>query len=395
MVIIMKILLINVSARNGSVGRIVASLYNGLKARGNEVKVAYGRGDVGDIQSKDAYKIVTDFEVRIHALCSRLAGGSAIYYSKRATKKLIKWIDNYNPDVISIHGAYGYYLNMPILYSYIAKQRKQCYVTLHSCWDFTGHCCYFDLNECYKWKEGCHQCHNLHEYPKACFFDNTHRNWKIKRELYNSIDKCTIIAPSNWIAEYAKKSFLKDKKIVVINNGIDLSVFHKIERKKYVRPRILCIANVWDRRKGLRDVIELAKYAENKIELVVIGLSEKQLKELPDNVTGVQRTNNVEELIEYYNNSTVLFNPTYEDNYPTVNLEAIACHLPVITYDTGGCRETIKNGKYGVIVNKRDYEHVLNIVHCIFDGKMTFDYTDIGFLNQTYMVENYSHIFSR
>ena len=109
---------------------------------------------------------------------------------------------------------------------------------------------------------------------------------------------------------------------------------------------ILGVANVWEKRKGLNDFIELSKLLDgDKYQIVLVGLSDKQVEEIQTNkinIMTIARSNSAKELAEIYTAADCFVNPTYEYNYPTVNLEAEACGTRVITYDTGGCAETIK-----------------------------------------------------
>lgn len=133
----------------------------------------------------------------------------------------------------------------------------------------------------------------------------------------------------------------------VIHNGIDLTVFkptpsdfrqrYHLEDKKV----ILGVASVWDRRKGFDDFLDLAKHLDDSYRIVLVGVNEEQQKILPKNIIGIGRTNSTKELAEIYTAADVFFNPTHEDNYPTVNLEAQACGTPVITYPTGGSVESV------------------------------------------------------
>lgn len=389
----MKVLQINISATSGSVGKIVNNLYWEIIKNGHECKVAYGKGGIGNIPFKDTYKIETKIGLYSHALCSRLFGKSG-FYSKNATQKLLNWIDNYNPDVIHLHGAYGYYINMELLFKYISKHGIKLVSTLHSCWDFTGHCCYFDYPKCDQWKTGCYNCKGYKGYPQCLIKENTHKNLLKKTDLYNSLERAVIVTPSLWLSELAKQTFLSKHKIICINNGLDLNRFKIDSYPKFSKPTILCVANVWSKRKGLEDIIELAAYINKDIDIIVVGLSNKQIKELPANIVGITRTENFEELKKLYSQSTILFNPTYEENYPTVNIEAVACHLPVATYDTGGCRETIDYEKYGKLIAKKDYKAVLNYLYSVYKKDIEYDYDDLSFIDQNKMINSYLEVYN-
>ena len=364
----MKILIINLRIDSGSVGRIVSDLYNGIKKNGNECKIAYARGGIGKINKEDTIKICSDFEVHKHALLTRLFGRTA-FWSKGNTKKFLKKIDSYSPDIIHIHGLYGYYINMEVLFNYIKDKKIKLVSTLHSCWDFTGHCCYFDYIHCEKWKYNCDHCTQIKSYPKS-YFDNTKKNYEKKKNLYNQLNDCIIVTPSQWLTNLAKQSFLKKNTIITINNGIDTEIFKPTYDDEVLdkyginknKKSILCVASTWDKRKGLEDAIELVNYLLEDIQLIIVGINKKQIENISEKVVCIPRTDNVHELATLYTFATLFFNPTYEDNYPTVNLEAIACGTPVVTYDTGGSTEIVENTKLGKIIKKKAYNEIVRLL---------------------------------
>lgn len=355
----MKVLMINSVCGIGSTGRICTDIADELTENGHECKIAFGRKAAPERYQKYAYRITSDGGVKINALKARLFDNEG-FNAARATKKLISFIEEYNPDVIHLHNLHGYYLNVEVLFDYLKKADKKVVWTLHDCWAFTGHCAYFDYPECGKWRENCGNCGRLNDYPKA-IIDRSERNLAKKKGIFGGVKNLTVVTPSKWLAELAKQSFLGEYLIEVINNGIDTAVFHPTEsnfkEKNGLSGKkiILGVANIWDARKGLGDFISLSKKISDDYRIVLVGLDEKQLGMLPENILGITRTSSAKELAEIYTAADVLFNPTYEDNYPTVNLEAQACKTPVVTYDTGGSGETIflDNGK---VVEKGDLE---------------------------------------
>jgi len=220
--------------------------------------------------------------------------------------------------------------------------------TLHDCWAFTGHCGHYLVPKCEKWKKHCFHCPEKKQYPKSIFLDHSYRNFERKKESFLGVKKMQIITPSIWLKEQVEESILGTYPIVVMHNQIDLSVFKRTESNlrsiygvedKFV---VLGVANKWTDRKGLSDFLQIASILDSKFCIFLIGLSKLQIRKMPKTVTGIERTKNVEELAKFYSMADVFLNLTYEDNYPTVNLEAESCGTPVYTYDTGGCRETIK-----------------------------------------------------
>lgn len=300
------------------------------------------------------------FENGIHyALGSCLARNG--YFSFFGTRQLIKQLKKFKPDVINLHNLHSYCINFPMLFKYIRKNKIRTVWTLHDCWSFTGQCPHFDMIGCDKWKTGCHHCPQISAYPKARI-DNSKRMWEVKRKWFTGVENMTLVTPSRWLADLVKESFLKDYPIRVIKNGIDLSVFKPTEsefREKYGisdKKIILGVAFGFGERKGLDAFIELAKRLDrSKYQIVLVGTDENTDPILPDNIISIHRTQNQAELAKIYTAADVLANPTREDNYPTVNMEALACGTPVVTFDTGGSPE-IPNNTCGSVVARDDID---------------------------------------
>lgn len=349
--------MINVVCGIRSTGRICTDLATALEAQGHEVKIAYGREDVPEQFQKYAVKIGSDLDVKLHGAKARLFDGAG-FGSKIATTKFIKWVKEYNPDVIHLHNIHGYYINVEVLFNYLKTCRKKIIWTLHDCWSFTGHTAYCDVIGCDRWINGCYACPLKKEYPKS-LIDRSFRNWKIKKKLFTGIDNLTIVTPSDWLKSLVEKSFLHDYPMKVINNGIDTNLFTPVKssfKRKYKiedKIMVLGVATAWDENKGYSDFIKVAKLLGNKYQVVLVGLTEEQKEKLPDNVIGITRTNSIKELVEIYSAADYTLNLSKTENYPTVNLESICCGTPVITYDIGGSKESIKPAT-GIIVEKSD-----------------------------------------
>lgn len=352
----MKILLINSVCGIGSTGRICTDLAKKLEADGHDVKIAYGRSDViSDQLRKYSVRIGNGVDVKMHALQTRLLDNHGLA-SKRATKKFLQWTDEYNPDLVWLHNLHGYYINYELLFQWIkSRPRMQVKWTLHDCWAFTGHCSHFTVAKCEQWKNHCSCCPQTHRYP-ACYVKGAaSQNFDRKCEAFTGVKNMTLITPSQWLADLVKQSFLKEYPVEVHHNTIDTNVFKPTpsdfrERYGLVGKKIvLGVASSWGERKGLYDFYKLATMLNDRYAIVLVGLIEKQIKKLPKNILGIKRTNSPQELAAIYTAADVFFNPTYEDNYPTVNLEAEACGTKVVTYDTGGCRETIHSTESVVI----------------------------------------------
>ncbi len=369
-----RLLLINSVCGIGSTGRIVCDLADEYRLNGWQVRIAFGRGAIPKTEQETnrAVRIGTDADVRLHGLLTRFFDLHG-FGSKRATQKFLAWASEYDPDVLWLHNIHGYYIHIGELFRWI-KSRPQMEVrwTLHDCWTFTGHCAHFTATGCGKWKTaaaGCRgDCPEKHSYPACRLFSRSRKNFETKRALFCGIPKLTLYTPSVWLSEMVKQSFLKDYPVEVKSTVIDRTVFrptegfnpsvYGLEGKKI----ILGVAGTWTKRKGWDDFLALAKLLPDEYRIVLVGVSAKQKQALAQrgNILGIERTESKRELAAIYTAAAFFVNPTYEDTYPTVNLEAGACGTRVIAYDVGGCRETV--GENGQLVPVGDVERVAKII---------------------------------
>lgn len=356
--------MINVVCGIRSTGRICTDIALSLEKQGHEVKIAYGRGIIPEIYRKYAVRIGSDLDVKIHGIKSRLFDDCGLG-SKKSTEHFIEWVKKYDPDIIHLHNIHGYYINIEVLFNYLHTCGKKIVWTLHDCWAFTGHAAYCEIANCNRWSTGCNKCPKRKDYP-AAFIDASKRNWKRKKELFTDLSSMILVTPSVWLADLVKRSYLKDYRTIVINNGVDIHRFKENDacsQNKFDTDNktvILGVAAVWNERKGLNDFLEIRKKLDDRYTFILIGLNKKQISELPNGITGIEHTNSVDELVELYSLADVFINPTYEDNYPTTNLEAIACGTPVITYCTGGSGESAKF--FGKVVNKGDIDTICDYI---------------------------------
>lgn len=357
--------MINVVCGIRSTGRICTDIATALEVEGHEVKIAYGREKVPEQFLKYAVKIGTDFDVKLHGIRARIVDGVG-FGSKAATKKFIEWVKEWNPDVIHLHNLHGYYINIEVLFNYLKTCGKNIIWTLHDCWAFTGHCTYFDYIRCVQWKTGCVKCPQKKEYPKCDVISRATQNYEKKKELFTGISDMLLVTPSDWLGRKIEQSFMKEYTVTTIHNGIDTKVFKPTTsdiKKKYSlqgRKVILGVAAMWDRRKGLKYMMELSEKLDNSYAVVAIGVTEEQKKQLPANMLGILQTESTEDLVKWYSAADVFVNPTLEDNYPTTNLEAIACGTPVVSFDTGGSSESAK--LYGVVSPKGNIDALLKAI---------------------------------
>lgn len=360
----MRVYQINVVCGNGSTGRIAVDLAQTIERHGGSCKIAYGRGSAPD--TVDAIKICSKWDVYFHALMTRLTDKHGLY-SKTATKRLIKDIKEYNPDIIHLHNIHGYYLHYELLFNFLREYGKPVVWTMHDCWAFTGHCAHYDSVECGKWKQQCEECPNIGTYPASLCGSRVTDNYRRKRECFNSVPQLTIVTPSLWLQQQVEHSFLGQRKCITIHNGIDLTKFSP--KQSDLRQKLHCenkklllgVAGVWTKNKGLDDFVRLREMLDAQYAICLIGLTDKQIRKLPDGIIGITRTSDIEELAQYYSAADVFLNLTYEDTFPTTNIEALACGTPVLTYRTGGSPEILTDA-CGMAVEKGDLREIVNVL---------------------------------
>ena len=385
----MKVLIINASCGNGSTGRIVADLYHMLRNKGHFCKIAFGHGEPRMVPYEDTIRVNNKWGYYIHNVLGKLFDRAG-FFSRQKTKKFVKIIEEYKPDLIHLHNLHGFWINIDILFKELRKLNIPIVWTLHDCWAYTGHCSHYTTNKCYKWVDGCHACQHLDVYPESFFVDNSRNNYLKKKNLFTSVDKMTIVTPSKWLAGEVKKSFLGKYPVIPIPNGIDLKTFsHKdfVSRKKFGIPEkkkvLLAVAFVWNKEKGLDDLIELSKKIDkDEYVMVIVGLSAKQKETLllPPTIIAIERTSNIDDLVELYSLSDVFLNPSYQETMGMVTAEAIACGTPAIVYDKTAVPEMV-DSQSGFVVKagditamKENIENALDLnKECIAKCAMKFE----------------------
>lgn len=349
-----KLLQINITANWGSTGKIAEQIGLCAMAHGWESYVAYGRWS--NPSKSKLIKVGDKLDTYIHYGEQRILDNEGLC-SRGATRKLIEQIKEIKPTIVHLHNIHDHYLNYQILFDYLNQTEIKVIWTFHDCWAFTGHCMHFVTKDCDRWKTGCHDCLMKGEYPKA-ILDRSAKNWSLKKDLFSANKNLTIITCSDWLANFVRQSFLKDKKIITIHNGVDLKTFVSSGTNATDKFKVLAVSSVWHKDKGLYDIYELRKQLSETFEITMVGLQPNQVKDLPEGVNGITRTQNVQELVKLYSEADVLINPTYADNFPTVNLEALACGTPVITYRTGGSPEAIDE-KTGMVVEQGNIKQLV------------------------------------
>lgn len=340
----MKILQVNTVYRHGSTGNIVSQLYQAAELQKWKCIVAYRYAEPEEVYS-DTYQVSSWLDCHIHNRISKYTTlqGCFSYFK---TRIFLMRVEKFNPDIIHLHNIHGSFINHSLLFSFIKKHALPIVWTLHDCWAFTGQCPHFTIAKCDKWKTGCHHCPNYRLYPEA-YVDCTKMMWRLKKKWFSGVQDMTIVTPSQWLADLVKQSFLKDYPIRLIHNGIDLNVFKPtastFRERFHIQDKliVLGVSFGWGRRKGLDVFVTLAQRLDECYQIVLVGTDDIVDKLLPDTIISIHCTENQNELAEIYSSADVFVNPTREEVLGLVNIEALACGTPIVTFDTGGSPEVI------------------------------------------------------
>jgi len=365
----MKTLLqINTVVNFGSTGRIINELGQTAIQNGWNSYLAYGRKD--QVPQPNLIKIGSDWDVNLHGLQTRLFDQHGLG-SRNATNKFIKHIDQIKPTIIHLHNLHGYYINIEILFNYLELKNIPVVWTFHDCWPMTGHCVYFDVVGCEKWKSVCYHCPQTREYPASLCWDRSLQNFHLKKELFSSLKNLTIVPVSRWLENIVKQSYFSEFPIQVISNGIDMDVFSPLQNSNILHKYrlenkfiILGIASIWSTHKGLNDFTELSKKLKSDEQIILVGLTEFQLKTLPTNIIGISRTENVQELVALYSVADVFINPSVEEIFGLTTVEALACGTPTIVFNATASPELIKP-EIGFVVGKGDISGLIEAIKTI------------------------------
>jgi len=387
-----KLLQINSVVNSGSTGRIAEEIGQTAVATGWKSFIAYGRNDRSS--QSELIKIGNDWDIKMHGIKTRLFDKHGLG-SKSATKELIGKIKEISPDLIQLHNIHGYYINIEILFNYLRKTNIPVVWTFHDCWPITGHCAHFSFVGCEKWKTQCNNCPQMKNYPSSWIVDRSEKNYNLKKELFISLPNLTLVSVSKWLSGILKESYLQHYPLNVIHNGINTEVFRpsadNVFRIKYRLDNkfiLLGVATSWGSKKGLYDFIELGKLLKTDFQIVLVGLTKKQIEKLPDNILGIERTESVKELAEIYSASDVFVNPTYEDSFPTTNIESLACGTPVITYKTGGSPEAIDE-LTGIVVEQGNIAKLVDAIKMVKNnGKQYYSDACVNRAHRLYKKED-------
>lgn len=367
----MKVLEINTVYGIGSTGKIVSDLYEMLTGQGHECVIAYARGEAPE--NIRTIKIGNKWDVYYHGIMTRITDRHAMY-SVRATKKLVEDIRRYEPDLIHLHNLHGYYLDIRTLFAFLKEYDRPVVWTLHDCWTYTGHCSHYTNVGCYRWKSQCEHCPQKKEYPASMLLDNSYQNYRIKKELFTSVRNMQLVTPSKWLKGEVEQSFFKGIPCSAVPNGLELETYYLKQGNEQEKLKetyglsgkkvVLGVANVWTKQKGYEDFIELSRHLPEEYQVVMVGLNEKQLKELPETIAGYPRTAGLSELADFYRMADVYFNGSCQETMGMTTGEAICCGTPAIVYNATAVPESVHEG-CGIVLEPGDVKGVAEAVQQI------------------------------
>ncbi len=349
----MKVLLINSVCGIRSTGRIVTGLAEQFRAQEHECRIAYGREEAAQEYRDISYPIGAKRNIYVNAAKARAMDNEG-FNAKKETAQFLKWAEDYNPDLLWLHNLHGYYIHAGMLFDWIkSRPNMQVRWTLHDCWAFTGHCTHFSYVKCDQWKAGCQACVQKKEYPASLWRDACAKNYARKKQAFCGVKDMTLITPSQWLADLVKQSFLKDYPVQVIHNTIDTHAFQPTPsdfRKRYGlenKKLLLGVATSWSDRKGLQDFVKLSQMLGGEYQIVLMGLTQKQIKKMPKNILCLPRTNSKEELAQIYTAADLFLNLSREETFGLTTVEALSCGTPAVVYKGTACEEIAR--EYGAV----------------------------------------------
>ena len=349
----MKVVQINGVSHNGSTGKIVFQLSEVMK-RCQIDNYIISSGYKEQRTEERIFFCSSYIGVRLHQCLGTLFGDTG-FHSELATLKLIRRLEELKPDIVHIHNIYSYYLHVGILTKYLKNKNIITVWTLHDFWPITGHCVHFEAVECTKWKTRCVNCPQKHSYPYSRFFDCSDKLFKKKKSMFSDWNNLHLVGVSEWVTKNIAESFLKDKDIRVIRNGIDTKIFYpkSVEKPQKLRDKfiILSVAMSWSKNKGLDDLVQMSELLADDEILILIGLQDDVIETLPKKIIGLSHTETEEKLADWYNVADVCVSASVEETMGLTIAEAMACGTPAAVYNETALPELITDG-CGVVCEK-------------------------------------------
>ena len=381
---------INVSANRGSTGKITEQIGRNAISHGWICYVAYGRR-YHKPSELNVLKVGTKLSVYEHYFEDRIFDNEGLA-SRVATRMLIKKIKSINPDIIHLHNIHDHWLNYKILFEYLNKTNIKVVWTFHDFWAITGHCTHFVTKKCEKFLKECDDC-PFTQGKMLPLIKQSKRNFYLKKSQFESNKNLTIVPVSKWVETYVRQSFLKDKEIRIIPNGVDTTIFKPtynnlassysfFDSDEFV---IMAVSSQWkSRSKGLDDYIAMSKLLKADERIVLVGVNDEIISSLPHNIIGVKRTNNQQELASLYTRANVICSFSLAETFGLTIIEGYACGTPAVVYDNTAPPSLISQ-ETGFVVPNKDYEAAYEAIQKIRRrGKMFYSGSCIQLVREKY-----------
>ena len=350
----------------GSTGSIMLNIGQLVENKGGAAYYAYPDSRSNRRKKvENSIIICTRFWRNVHLVLNLFTGLNGCF-SIFSTLRFLRRVSKIKPTIIHLHNLHNCYINLPLVFRYLKKNKIPVIWTLHDCWSFTGQCPHFSAIECNKWRSGCFNCPQYMNYPKSKV-DQTRLMYRLKKKWFTGLQDATLVTPSYWLADCVRESFLKEYPVRVIQNGIDLEIYKPTEsnfRESYQcqgKFIVLGVSFGWSKRKGLAIFIDLCKLLPEDFQIVLVGVSEEDKKILPDNCIAFGLTSNVHELVEIYSAADVFLNPSMEETMGLVTAEALACGTPVVVSNLTAVPE-VASPDCGIVVEEYSSEAFASVL---------------------------------
>ena len=345
----MKVIQVNCVYNSGSTGKIVYDICGGLKNKGHEFVVCYGRGK--KVDESNVYKVSTELEAKIHSALWRLFG-LQFGFSPIATAKTINIIKKEKPDAVHLHCLNGNFINVYRLLNFLKKQNIKTILTLHAEIMHTAGCDH--AYDCEKWKTECCDCPKIDGKFSKYFRDDAKYCYRKMQKAFKGFNDLTVIGVSEWLTQRAKLSpiFPENVHFETIHNGVNTDVFTKSDfeelYEKYNIPGdkkiVLHVTPNFNYAiKGGEYVLQAAKKMP-EYQFVIVGFNDDK-SILPSNVLPINHTDSKEEMAKFYSLADVTLLTSKRETFSMVVAESLCCGTPVVGF-LAGAPETITIPEY-------------------------------------------------
>lgn len=388
------LLQINADANWGSAGTITEQITNIMIEKGWHTYVAYGR----EMNPSRAHviRVGSKYDVYAHYAEHRFFDNEGLA-SRRATKSLVEEIERLQPDVVHLHNIHDHWLNFRILFEYLNQTDIKVVWTFHDFWPITGHCTHFVQADCSQFMIECVEC----PYTKGHFLPlmkRATRNFNLKKHLFTANHNLHIVSVSDWVGENVAKSFLQDKDLRVIHNGVDTEIFKPTDLEilppsnysnylhstegKFV---IMAVSSQWKSgSKGLDDYKAMAAMLKDDEVIVLVGVPEEISKDFPSNIIGIKRTSNQQELAALYTRADVVCSFSLAETFGLTIVEGYACGTSAVVYDNTAPPSLI-TPETGFVVPNGNYKHAYTAIQQIkINGKQHYSEACISLAREKY-----------